>query len=70
MDNININIEPHFIIRVLKNEITDEEREKFNKWLESRDEHKEEFGQIALLWEKTKNLPTPLSPDLDAEWGK
>ncbi len=64
------NIEPHFLLRVLKNEVTDEEREFFYQWLESRDENKEEFGQIALLWDKTAKLPTPLSPDLNLEWNK
>lgn len=63
-------LDSQFLIRVLKNEVTDEERELFNEWLESKDENKEEFGQIALLWEKTANLPTPLSPDLEKEWQK
>jgi len=63
-------LEPQFLIRVLKNEVTEEEKEVFNKWLESNDEHKEEFGQIALLWEKSAKLPTPLAPDLNLEWNK
>ncbi len=62
--------DPQFLIRVLKNEINEEEIKEFNKWLAEKDERKEEFGQIALLWEKLGNLPTPLSPDLDAEWNK
>lgn len=63
-------VDAHFIIRVIKNEVTDEEREYFNQWLEESDENKEEFGKIALLWDKTGNLPTPLSPDLNIEWEK
>lgn len=64
------NIEPQFLIRILKNEVTEEEKEYFEQWLKSKDENKEEFGQIALLWEKTANLPAPLSPDLNLEWNK
>lgn len=63
-------IDAQFIIRVIKNEVTEEEREFFNQWLEESDEHKEEFGKIALLWDKTGTLPTPLSPDLISEWEK
>jgi ferric-dicitrate binding protein FerR (iron transport regulator) len=70
MNKFNGRVDPQFLIRVLKNEITDEEREFFNQWLESDDEHKEEFGQIALLWEKIANLPTPLSPDVNKQWEK
>ena len=66
----NKSLDSQFLIRVLKNQVTDEERELFNEWLKSKDENKEEFGQIALLWEKTANLPAPLSPDLDEEWQK
>lgn len=62
------NLEPQFLIRVLKNEISPEEREVFDKWLTEKDENKEEFGQIALLWEKIGSLPTPLSPELNEEW--
>lgn len=68
MVNNKFNLEPQFLIRVLKNEITPEEREVFNKWLSEKDENKEEFGQIALLWEKIGSLPTPLSPDINEEW--
>lgn len=63
-------VDPQFIIRVIKNEVTDEEREFFNQWLEESDENKEEFGKIALLWDKINILPTPLSPDLSIEWEK
>lgn len=59
-----------FLIRVIKKEITQEERETFEKWLDERDENREEFGQIALLWDKLGKLPTPPSPDPDVEWGK
>lgn len=70
MKEIFTKFEPHFLIRVLKDEVTEEEREVFEKWLEFTDDNKEEFGQIALLWEKTGKLPTPLSPDLNLEWNK
>ncbi len=63
-------IDAQFIIRIIKNEVTDEERELFNQWLEESDENKEVFGKIALLWDKIDNLPTPLSPDLNNEWEK
>ncbi len=63
-------VDSQFIIRVIKNEVTDEEREFFNQWLEESDENKEEFGKIALLWDKINILPTPLSPDLFVEWEK
>ncbi len=63
-------VDAQFIIRVIKNEVTEEEKEFFNQWLEENDENKEEFGKIALLWDKTNILPTPLSPDLYIEWEK
>lgn len=69
MNNKHI-VDAQFIIRVIKNEVTDEEREIFYQWLEESDENKEEFGKIALLWDKTVYMPTPLSPDLSNEWEK
>lgn len=70
MNKFIITLDPNFLIRILKNEVTSDEKILFNSWLEERDEHKEEFGQIALLWEKIGNLPNPLSPDLNEEWNK
>ncbi len=61
-------IDSYFLIKILKDEANESEKEFFNNWLAESDEHKEEFGRVALLWEKIGNLPTPLSPDLIKEW--
>lgn len=66
--NSNVNIDTHFLIKVLRQEVSEEEKEVFEIWLNQSDENKEEFGRIALLWEKIGTLPTPLSPDPEKEW--
>lgn len=63
-------IDSYFLIKILKDEANELEKEFFNNWLEESDDHKEEFGRVALLWEKIGNQPTPLSPDLIEEWNK
>lgn len=68
--NKKYSIDSYFLIKILKDEANETEKEFFNNWLEESDEHKEEFGRVALLWEKIGNLPTPLSPDLIEEWNK
>lgn len=63
-------IDSYFLIKILKDEANESEKEFFNNWLEESDEHKEEFGRVALLWEKIGNLPTPLPSNLIKEWNK
>lgn len=70
MNTKNKVVDAQFIIRVIKNEVTEEEKGYFNQWLEESDDNKEEFGKIALLWDKTSILQSPLSPNISAEWEK
>lgn len=56
-------IDSQFLVRIIRNEVSSEEREFFEAWLQESDEHKEEFGNFVLLWDKIGNTKTPESPD-------
>ena len=61
-------VDAQFIIRVLKGEVTEEEREFFEEWLEESDQHREIFASVSFLWEKTGELPAPEPPSPSEEW--
>lgn len=63
-------LDSHFILRILKNDVSPEEKEYFNSWLEESDENKEEFGSIALIWDKAGKSKTPNPPDPQWQWEK
>ena len=57
-----------FLVRVLRNEITTEEKEFFDKWLADSDENKEEFSTISLLWDKFVDVPKEFLPNAELQW--
>ncbi|MGC8897602.1 MAG: FecR family protein [Bacteroidota bacterium] len=61
-------VDAQFIIRVLKGEVSEEEREFFEEWLEESDQHREIFASVSFLWEKTGELPAPEPPSPSEEW--
>ncbi len=56
------------MVRVLKNEVTEGEREFFDAWLEESNDHKEEFASIALVWDQMGQAKVPQEPDADHMW--
>ena len=61
-------IEPQFIIRYIKDELTPEEKELLDRWLEESDANKEEFGSLVLLWDKIGSSKKPANPNPDKQW--
>lgn len=55
-------VDSQFLIRVIKNEVSPEEREFFESWLQESEDHKEEFGNFILLWDKIGNIKVPDPP--------
>lgn len=56
-------VDSQFLVRVIKNEVSPEEREFFESWLHESDVNKEEFGNFVLLWDKTGGARIPGAPD-------
>lgn len=63
-------LDSQFLIRVIRNEVSPEEKEFFYSWLAESNENKEEFGNLVLLWDKFDSAKTPPVPDLNAQWNK
>lgn len=63
-------LDSHFILRILKNDVSPEEKEYFDSWIEESDDNKEEFGSIALIWDKAEKSKTPNPPDPHLQWEK
>ena len=63
-------IDSHFLIKIIRNEATDEEKQLFDKWLNESDDNKEEFGTLVLLWKKVSESNIPPIPDQDLQWEK
>jgi len=61
-------LDSQFIIRVLRGEVTSEEREYFDCWLAQSDKNKEEFSSLSLIWDKTMDAVTPPTPDPTVQW--
>lgn len=56
-------VDSQFLVRVIRNEVSPEEKEFFEAWLRESDEHKEEFGSFVLLWDKMGNARIPNAPN-------
>ncbi|MDP4192913.1 MAG: FecR domain-containing protein [Bacteroidota bacterium] len=56
-------VDSQFLVRVINNEVSPEEKEFFESWLLESDANKEEFGNFVLLWDKAGNARIPDPPD-------
>lgn len=63
-------LDSQFLIRVIRNEVSPEEKEFFYSWLTESNENKEEFGNLVLLWDKLESAKTPPVPDPNSQWEK
>ncbi|MHC1737844.1 MAG: FecR family protein [Ignavibacteriaceae bacterium] len=61
-------VDSQFLVRVLRGEITSEEREYFNQWLLESEKNKEEFSTISLIWDKAGDSVNPPVPDAESQW--
>lgn len=64
------NIDYHFLIRFLKDEVSQEEREFIESWLSESEKNREIFSEVALLWDKIGHQQLPQTPDPNLQWGK
>ena len=65
-----LTIDSHFLIKIIKNEATEDEKKLFENWLNESDENKEEFGTLVLLWKKVGDSKLPPLPDQSLQWEK
>lgn len=63
-------IDSHFLIKIIKNESSEEDKKLFENWLNESDENKEEFGTLVLLWKKVADSQMPTLPDQFHQWEK
>ncbi len=61
-------VDDQFLVKVIQNQISPEEKEFFESWLQESDEHKEEFGNFVLLWDKIGKARIPDVPDSDKQF--
>ncbi|MGD8779713.1 MAG: FecR domain-containing protein [Ignavibacteria bacterium] len=70
MDKLPKNIDYQFLVRVLNDEISPEEREFFESWLSESEKNREDFGAITLLWDKIGSAKSPTPADPELQWSK
>ncbi|MDP3682776.1 MAG: hypothetical protein Q8S01_02490, partial [Ignavibacteria bacterium] len=63
-------IDSQFLIKIIKSEANQEEKQLFENWLNESDENKEEFGTLVLLWKKVADSKLPPIPDQALQWEK
>lgn len=63
-------VDSQFLVRVIKNEVSLEEREFFESWLQESEDHKEEFGNFILLWDNIGNVKLPVPPPAEEQFMK
>lgn len=68
LKNIPKKLDSQFMIRIIKNEVSQEEKEFFDTWLSQSDDNKEEFGNLALLWDKVGTAKVPSLPNPFEQW--
>lgn len=66
----NTRVDSQFLVRVIKNETGVEEREYFEKWFAESDENKDEFSNVALLWDMFSQSNNISIPDAEIQWEK
>lgn len=63
-------VDSQFLIKVIREEVNQEEKEFFETWLHESDENREEFGSLSLIWDKFSNSRIPEPPNADEQWQK
>lgn len=66
----NTKVDSQFLVRVIKNETGLEEQEYFEKWFAESDENKDEFSNVALLWDMFSRTNNISIPDPEKQWEK
>ncbi|HSL90917.1 MAG TPA: FecR domain-containing protein [Ignavibacteriaceae bacterium] len=66
----NTKVDSQFLVKVIKNETGLEEHEYFEKWFAESDENKDEFSNVALLWDMFSQTSTIHPPDPIIQWEK
>ncbi len=61
-------IDSQFIVRFLKNDLTQEEDELFKRWLSESDSHAEEVASIAEVWDTLGRPDDPEPVAVDKAW--
>lgn len=64
----NTKVDSHFLVKVIKNETGIEEKEYFEKWFAESDENKDEFSNVALLWDMFSQSNSITVPDPEIQW--
>ena len=60
--------EYHFLVRVIQNTVTPEERKLFEDWLSQSDKHRKEFDSLVSLWNRVGPSKIISPPDLSSQW--
>lgn len=68
MSRIKKSVDSQFLIRVIEEKVSPEEKEFFDHWLSESEKNKEEFSTLILLWDKSASSRTPETPDPDIMW--
>lgn len=66
--NLQTKVDSQFLIKVIKNETGLEEKEYFEKWFAESDENKDEFSNVALLWDMFSQTNNISVPDPEQQW--
>lgn len=66
--NSHTKVNSQFLVRVIKNETGLEEQEYFEKWFAESDENKDEFSNVALLWDMFSQSNNISVPDPEIQW--
>jgi ferric-dicitrate binding protein FerR (iron transport regulator) len=61
-------IDYQFMLRVLREETTPEEKEFFEDWLRESEGNRSEFATVTLLWDSMKRASVPESGTLEQQW--
>lgn len=61
-------LDSQFLIRIIRNEASPEEKEYFLAWLAESNQNKEEFGNLVLLWDMADQSHVSQVPDSNSQW--
>jgi transmembrane sensor len=61
-------VDSQFLVRIIRNEVSAEEREYFEQWLAESDSNKEEYAGTLLMWEQMGKANLPRVPDPEIQW--